>query len=545
MTARSLIDGLAVRIGYCTRTTAALTVVALQDAGTLAVTCSGGTVAITVPLTGIGDDHPTYGAGQFPMYYAKVDIAGLTPGTLYTYTVAKNGNAVSGSFRTMPAAEEDYAFAMSTCEHLAQYSPVPVHQVMRDYCEAQDTPCYFYAHVDDNAYLDTTRFFGYQPAAGQDGLTGLQFSNLSLDPQATGLAWDYCIGYLGYFGLLPSWTYTTRPDRMWWHRNMPLWSQWGDHEVGSNWKRGYGGQGNWYGPPGYSAASDFSPVGNAHADFFAEVAEPLWEALFGQALPPKLGASGQHWGTSYGPVAFAAIDCNTFIDGRHGLAPGTGANSGRQADGTVKAATGDATLPFLGATQIGEILGHYTAAAKPFNILFTSDGLASHNEPWGQWWVADSDDFIRRADSGVLNNAQLNGTTGKLAILKGDTHALHVSSYHSDGTAGGLGGSDYNGKELWEICPGTLNASGTVNTTFQYRIFGERLRAIRCGTGPRARNYHGFVHVTVRASATPQRAEVRLVETTTGQAEVIWSGQWSADVPGNAFMPLAARPRLA
>jgi len=544
MTAKSLVDGLRVRLGYCTTTTAKITVVALQDAGTLNVTCSGGSVNITTPLTGIGDDHPTYGAGQYPLFYAKVDITGLTAGTRYTYTVSKNGITRSGSFRTMPANGQNYSFMMSTCEHGEQSSPVAVHQLMREYAEAQEIPVYFYAHIDDNWYTDSMRFFGYGPAAGQDRETGLQMSNLSKDPQDTGLAWDYSFVWSGYFGLLPGWPYGFRQDRMWWHENMPLWAHWGDHEVASNWLRGYGGQGNWYGPPGYSAASDFSPVGNAHADFFGEVAKPLWEALFGQALPPKLG-TGQHWGVSYGPVAFASADGNTFADGRHGLVPGTGSGTGRQADGSVNAGAGNATLDYLGATQIGEILGFYQTADKPFNILFTSNGIASHNEPWGQWWVNDFDDFAGRASTGVLNQTRLNGTTGKFCILKGDTHSLHVLSYHSNGTAAGLGGSGHNNKELWEICPGTVNASGTANTTFQYKILGEKLRYKKDAPSPRGRNYHGFLHVTVYAEESPNRMEVRLVDTSSGMNEVVWSGGWNANTSGNAFQRIKTYTKIA
>lgn len=538
MTARALVDRMEARVGFCTQTAAKLTIVALQDAGTLSVSCSGGSVSITTPLTGIGDDHPTHGSGQFPLYYAHVDITGLAAGQVYTWQATKNGISIAGTLRTLPAEGQDFAFAMSTCEHGEQYSPVDVHQVMREYCEAQEVPTYWYAHIDDLWYVDSMRDWGGAGSLATDPSTGIGLSNPGAggDPQDTGLAWDYAVNWAGYFGLLHKWPYSRRESRLWWHRNMPMWAQWGDHEVASNWQRGFGGQGDWYGPhewDGVVLEADFAPVGTD--DFFAQVAKPLWEALFSQAMPPRLRAGGQHWGVSVGPVAFTAPDMNTYADGRHGLTTGTGADSGRQADGSVNAATGDATLPYLGGDQIGDLLGYYGAQAKPFNIVFTANGICNHNEPWGQWWVNDFDDFVKRAGVGVLNSAGLNGTTGKLCVLKGDSHAIHVVSYRSDGTAGGLGGASYSGHELWEICPGTLNGSGTAGVTFPYKILRQRVHLKRDATGPRGRDYHAFLHVTVHASETPQRMVVRMVETTSGQAEVIWQGQWRADVAGNGF----------
>lgn len=544
MPGKSLIDGLRVRMGYCSRTTAAISIVALRDTAPVSITCSGGSPAITTPLTGLGDDHPTYGAGQYAMFYAKADITGLSPGTLYTYTVTQGSQSVGGSFRTMPAADQPYALVMSTCEHAEQFTPVDVHAVLREYCESQDVPVYAYLHPDDLHYTDSMRFWGYQPGNGQDSATGLALSNTGAggDPQDTGLAWDYAVTWAGYFGLLSGWAYTVRPSRMWWHQNMPMWAQWGDHEVASNWQRGHGGQGDWYGPREWNGVvtdADFAPVGTAN--FFENVAQHQWRALFGQCMPPRLSASGEHWGCEFGPVAFVAVDMNTFADGRHGLTTGTGSDSGRQADGTVNAATGDTTLPYLGTTQIGEVLDYFSAQDKPFNIMLTSNGIASHNEPWGQWWVDDFDDLMTRASTGVLNNSRLNGTTGKLAVLKGDTHALHVCSYHADGTAGGLGGASHSGKELWEICPGTLNGSGCSAVNFQYKLFRQKLRAEVDAPSSRGRGYHGIVHVIVHADETPQRVEVRLIETTRGVAEVVWSGEWRSNVAGNAFIPPDAR----
>lgn len=545
MAGASLVDGMEVQVGYCSQTTAKLTVVALWDNGPLTVETAAGSASITTPLTGLGNDNPSR-PGLYPLYYAHILISGLSPGAVVPYVVRKNGIEVRGSVRTLPSDTSPLGFLQGTCEHGEQFSPSDHFGMMRQYAETpRGVPTYFYVHVDDLWYVDSMRFFGFQPGFGQDSTTGLALTSTTVDPQDTGLAWDYCVSWLGYFGLLPSWKIARTADRLWWHRNMPMWAQWGDHEVASNWQRGHGGQGDWYGPletPAYSADSDFSPVGTAN--FFANVAKPLWEALFGQCRPGVLRAGGQHWGASWGPCAWVAVDMNTYADGRHGLTTGSGAGTGRQADGSINAGSGTTALPYLGSAQIGDIQGYYQAQDKPFNFLFTANGISSHNEPWAQWWVSDFDDLMKRATTGLLNQTRLNGTTGKLCVLKGDSHALHVAAYYSDGSAGGLGGAAYNGPVLYEICPGTINGSATASVSFQYAIQGLRIHYLKSATSSRARHIHGFTHVEVRADLSPQTCTVRLLDTTGGSPVVAWEGSWDASVPGNTLVKPAQPTRM-
>lgn len=539
MSGASLIDRLSARMGYVSQTTAKITVVALQDTGTLSVTCSGGTPTITTALTGLGTDHTSH-PGVPVLYYAKIDITGLVADQSYTWTVSKNGNTVSGSFRTMPADGSDFSFVMATCEACDIPGPIDVSRLLRNYIEQQTSPpVHFYAHIDDNLYPDLERAWGAPATRSGDVATGLQLTkpegDPTGDPEDTGLSGDYCINYARYFGLLPDDKYTSNADRLWVQRNVPFVAQWGDHEVASNWNRGVGGAGNWYGgPAGYSAAPGFvaSP-----ANFFNNISVPNWEALFGQARPSKLGASGQHWGFTQGPLCIVACDMNTFADGRHGLtlAAGAAQGTGKQVDGSIDLTGGiSASLPYLGTQQITDILNYFAASDKPFNILCTANGISSHNEPWGQFWPTDFLDLMQRTTIGVLNNPRLNGTTGKLIILKGDTHALHVTSYHSNGAASGLGGASYNNTELWEVCPGTINGSATAGVTFPYLRYGGRIRRAKSGAASNARKIHGFVHVIVRASRSPQEMEIRLIDTTDGSHEVLWSGTFNANTAGNA-----------
>lgn len=540
MSGASLVDALAARMGYVSQTAAKITVAALQDTGTLSATCSGGAVAITTALTGLGTDHTSH-PGVPVLYYAKIDITGLVADRQYTWTVSKNGNTVSGSFRTLPADSSDFSFVMATCEACDIPAPANGMTLLRQYIEAQTSPpVHFYAHIDDNIYPDLERAWGRPATRSGDATTGLRLTkpegDPTGDPQDTGLSADYCINYARYFGLLPDDHYTAHPDRLWVQRNVPFVAQWGDHEVASNWNRGVAGSGGfWYGGPvGYSAHPAFAP---SPAGFFDDVAVVNWEALFGQARPSKLGASGQHWGFTQGPLCIVACDMNTFADGRHGLTLAAGVNpgTGKQPDGSVDLTGGiSADLPYLGTQQITDILNFFAASDKPFNILCTANGISSHNEPWGQFWPTDFLDLMQRTTIGVLNNPRLNGTTGKLIILKGDSHALHVTSYHSNGAASGLGGASYNNTELWEVCPGTINGSATAGVTFPYLRYGGRIRRVKSGAASNARKIAGFVHVIVRASRSPQEMEIRLIDTTNGSYEVLWSGTFNANTAGNA-----------
>ena len=539
MTGAAIIDKLSARMGYVSQNSAKLTIVSLQDTGTLAVTCPGATVTISTALTGLGTDHTGH-VGVPVLYYAKADFSGLQPDSAYSWTVTKNGLSVSGSFRTLPSDGQDWSFVMSTCDACDIPSPANGMTPFRAYIEAQTTPrVYFYAHIDDNIYSDLERAWGTPAYRSGDVATQLRLTkpegDPTGDPEDTMLSADYCINYARYFGLLSDDMYTSSADRMWIQRNLGFVSQWGDHEVASNFERGVGGSGKWYGD---STRSSSSPGFVAlTAGFLANTAAPNWEALFGQARPSKLGASGQYWGFTQGPVCMVACDMNTFANGDHGLTLAAGVNpgTGKQPDGSVDLTGGiSADLPYLGTQQITDILSYFAASDKPFNILFTQNGISSHNEPWGQFWPTDFLDLMQRASIGVLNNPRLNGTTGKLIILKGDTHALHVTSYHSNGAASGLGGASYNNKELWEVCPGTINGSATAGVTFPYLRYAGRVRRSKSGTASNARKLHGFVHVIVRASRSPQEMEIRLIDTSNGDAEVLWSGTFNSSTAGNA-----------
>lgn len=541
----SLVNKLAVRVGYVTQTSINLLVIVLQDDDPIVVNSPHGQVTTVVPLTGVGDDNPS-SPGEYVAFYAHVMLTGLSVDQDVVYSVTCGDLSVTGTIRTMPNENRNWAFTMTTCEHGEQFGPLHGTSMLREFIEkVAPTRVYFHAHIDDNGYPDSERSWGRPSFPSGDVTTGLQLTKpegvANGDPQDTGLAWDYAIQYVKYFGMLDDVPHYTHPDRKWLHNNIPLVAQFGDHEVASNWLRGYGGQGNWYGPkesPAYSTATDFAEVGVA--DFYDTVAIPLWEAFFGMASPPKISAAGQQWGFVFGSVCFVAPDANTFVDGRHDLNIGSGSQTGRQADGSVDVgATGDSTLPYYGTSQITDILQYYTDSKKPFNVMFTSNGIWGHNEPWAQWWVDDFDDFVTRASIGVLNNPQINGQKGKLCVLKGDSHAQHVTSINSNGTAGGMGGASYDGDELWEWCPATVNGSATAIVTFPYKILGGQIKYLRSGTAVQNPKLQGFLYVEVFEEESPKRMKISMVDTTEGLFSIPYAGEWVENVQGNGFRRVA------
>ena len=70
--------------------------------------------------------------------------------------------------------------------------------------------------------------------------------------------------------------------------------------------------------------------------------------------------------------------------------------------------------------------------------------------------------------------------------------------------------------------------------TFPYLRYGGRIRRVKSGAASNARKIAGFVHVIVRASRSPQEMEIRLIDTTNGSYEVLWSGTFNANTAGNA-----------
>lgn len=503
-------------VGYCGTTTAKVGILSLSGAEGNIV-CNGVTYPVT--MTGYGDDNPAR-PGVYAGYAGYAEIAGLSPFSRYSCTVTQGDESYSCSFITLPdSSEVDWSFTMSTCDAFVNAATGDPYYHIRRLAEEADPPMLFYAHIDDVQYYDAY----YVLSADLDReSTG--------NPMATGLEWDYVLAHLNWHGVVPTYkriattTETVAPGvnthRRWCRENLPLWVQWGDHEIEGDHCRRVAN------PP----TSSFGCNRELEA-----VAESAWNGFLSDfCTPPKLREDEQYWGDRVGPVTFVAYDCNKHSIPYDCCDVGDTHSFGRS--GTVFAGTCDgATNPtrtamgidtdaaptdFLGETQVNDILD-YLNDSNPFHILFASNGISRQNEPWAELWPDEWDDFCSRADTGIMQNPATDGTSGQLVFLKGDTHGREVNRYESNGMADVLGGVAA-GKALWEINPGTISGSwsaAAMNPLYQNGV----RRYVSDGNGTTGGVlFWSFLHVIVYGSRSPKEIEYRMIDGATGK--VLWTG---------------------
>lgn len=500
------------RVGYCSTVSAKIAFASLSSAD-VSVSCNGQTY--TVPMIGRGNDNPAR-PGVYAGYAGHVEITGLSPFTVYTFTATQD-EALSGSFRTLPTdSNVDWSFMSSTCENFTNSLVGDYCHVMRDITEAADPPVLFYCHHDDLQYFDAQEVLDTDADRATTGL-----------PDTTALSWDWACAWLNWYGVISKiklfgtsvgvTSPANNPDRQWVFRNLPLWAIWGDHEIEGDHCRNV-----------YSASTSSDGCNKA----LEAIAEAEYDAFCSDACtPPKLRDYEQYWGVSVGPVRFAAYDSNlhsqpfnacdsgdTHTYGRVGTNQyGTCAGATTPTRTQVGVLTDTAPADFLGATQVNDLLNHYNNP-EPFKILFCSTGISRQNQPWADRWPVEWDDFCARASVGIMQNPYTNGTSGQMVFIKGDTHGREVNKYTSDGSS--LGG--VSGKTLWEVNPGTLNGSwmaAALNPLYQN---GRRVFA-QAGKGATGDVIFGsFMHVIVYGSRSPKEIEYRMVDSSSGK--IVWSG---------------------
>lgn len=556
------VPGVAVRIGYCSQTTAKILVVSLRG-GTVSATCSGGSVVVPT-LAGKGDDNPAQ-VGKYVAATGVVEISGLSAFTRYTYSITCDGKTVSGSFTTLPAdAVTDYSFTMWTCENrsaASQWMKEPVYKQVRELVEGSDVPVLFTAHIDDNLYADIFKFFGINQT---DPTTGLYVTAGSgqQGPCATGLQWDYAVAWCGWIGLLPSVAELAQDDRLWVFRNVPLWTIWGDHEIGGDHCSSvYDGLGvaslRW----GCNRATYNNGEPNT-ANLEAK-AEEMYEAFCASACtPPRLAADGgpasqagaQYWGAVVGPVRFFAFDRNkhalpynacdagdTHTYGRAGT-PSAGTCAGATKPTRTELGVLTDTQPhgMLMEPQLTDMLG-WLNNDEPFKVIFASNGISMHNQPWNEYWPNEFEDYVGRASTGLMQNPKTNGTTGYSCHLKGDTHGLGVVSYHANGSTG-LGGASVASGELWEICPATINGSTIGGNLFNVIHAGGKRRYVKCGVTQGDRQLASTLYCKVLASLPAREFHVSLIQLPNKQ--VVWTGFQKEGQTGNGFQYVDVTPKI-
>ena len=552
------VAGVAVRVGYCGQSTAKLLACSLRG-GEVSASCSGGSVSVPT-LVGQGDDNPAQ-VGKYVAATGVVEITGLSPFTGYTWSVTVDGQTITGSFKTLPAdAITDYGFLMWTCESYSvghRWQKGDVYADIKETVETAAEPILFSAHIDDLGYFDIFKYVG---ASQTDATTGLYTTAGAgqQGPMSTGLAWDYAVGWCAWLGLLPSRPALSTESRLWMMRNLPLWSQWGDHEIAGDHCSGV-----YVGPAdsSYQWGCNRATYNNGQIPAginLEAVAESMYEAFCASACaPPRQAADGgpasqvnaQYWGAVVGPVRFFSFDRNKYALPFNACDLGDTHSYGR-AGSTMAGTCAGATVPtrtelgvltdtqpteFLGATQLNDMLT-WLNNDEPFKVIFASNGIARHNQPWADRWPTEFDDFIGRPSTGLMQNPKTSGTDGYSCFIKGDTHGLHVTSYHANGSDG-LGSAAVASGELWEICSGTINGSTIGGNLFINAIScGGKLRYGKCGVTQGDRTISAFTQVRVLASLAQAELHVSLVQTP-GQ-RTVWSGFQKVGQAGNGFQYL-------
>jgi len=209
------------------------------------------------------------------------------------------------------------------------------------------------------------------------------------------------------------------------HSNLSHWCQWGDNEVSGNHCRDVTKNcRDWAG---------WTPAKNCWQKFIADHCMPPIVVADGG---PSSQAGDYLWGCSIGDVRFMSPDVNTYMTPFDGASP-----------------------VVAGSTQANDIKTFLNGNEK-IKVFFNPLGIAKQNESWGSKWTTEWNDLLA-GSNGLLTNNSMNGTSGDLVFLKGDTHSMRVVQYKADGTSQGLGGVGLNGVNVWEICPGTPNGSGS------------------------------------------------------------------------------------
>lgn len=548
----ALIDGLSRQLGYCGQTTAKVVIATLND-GPVTVTCDAGTVQQPT-MVGRGGDNPAR-PGEFVCYVGVATITGLSPGQVYNGTITHIGELAGETFtktfspRTLVNSDSvPWAFGTDTCENHSQRwllgDPwLAKKQKIEEIEKEIGGRFLFNAHIDDLGYFDTFKLFG--TPTGTDWATGLATTATGgqTGAQDTGLAWDYALAWLGWMGGLPSLGHANTEGREWFRANIPLWAVWGDHEIEGDHCAVVRDPAQ----PAVSHGCDRTLEATAEAEynaFCADACTPPRQAADGG---PATQANAQYWGAVVGPVRFFAIDRNKYAlpfnacdagdvhtYGRSGT-PSFGTCSGATTPTRTELGIGSDTQPpdFLGATQLTDML-NWLNNDEPFKNIFMSNGVALHNQPWGDRWAVEFDDFLTRATTGLLVNNKTNGMIGHTCLDKGDTHAATVVSYHADGTATGLGGAGQDNKELWELCPGTVNGSTAAGTVFTGTIpYKGKLRYRLSGKNQGDRDFAATTLTIVRGDLSSKRFEKRLYELPSNK--LLWSGYMESDQVGNHF----------
>lgn len=483
-----------IRLGAPESTQIKIPVATLSNATVSATLSPAGTVTITQPVERI--TSPYLGAGL-------VTFSGLTPWTVYHYTITQGAETISGTFRTAPAENQavDYAFVFSTCDHYGRKAPMQSFSRIREIVAAQSATCpvLFHAHIDDLAYVDSWTF---DDSAG----SGLSISTAAQDTDPAD-GEKYAAAWAAYYGLAESegkWRYT---DRQWCYQNVPALVSGGDHAIAGNWCRGkVTGTDTMIIPCDRSAGSH------------EEIAGIEWDYFCGAGNPTPLRAGQWYWKFDAWPLRFALLDisktCQPYEPG------GDDTLSGGFEDGDM-----------YGSQQLSDIAAVMDTADFPFKCYAHESGIDA-GQPWADFHATEYAGWKTSFDAAD----NLNGVAGNAFIAYGDNHSIHYISYDT----------------FWAFSAGVLEDAPVVGANLATTSLvddGALRQLISSFAETNDRRFGGFWLFEVHGTANPQYISARYIDGGTGEIILgpvylvagATNNQWTYAPDGIDY----PRPRLA
>lgn len=430
--------------GYADKTSCKILVATLYNPTTDNVTL---TVNGTPYVLGIAD-LPARGTNI--CFTGTVTITGLTAFTRYTWAVTQTVSGTtytdSGSFMTAPNAGDSFTFFFAGCDSgLGAFGTgtlVGAWQYYKTYAQdSANPPVAGIMWIDDYGYIDTMTF-------DESVANGASF-NQTTNAIAKGTVDGYLVSWCSALGMLGStsapvnnfsgWGRST--ERAWCRKNMNLWMQWGDHELGND----------------IGWDTDVTSAGYPNA-------VTAFNAVLGLLKPPLdnvvsvRDTASKHWSFKLGDITLASFDSITSAVRvwNGSVVPGQGGTN------SATSATLTQFTTVYGNNQIDDVLESINASAGKFTVMGWSNSLrylvartdtthpmpftntvAEYNSgaqhPIYDHCLADYQRIFTRTGAtppSLMDNNLTNGRVGGLVNIIGDYHHHQVLQFKSPAYTG-------------------------------------------------------------------------------------------------------------
>lgn len=500
----------ALRFGYSDGTTMAVVGYSLSSTDIVIALSVGGGVTLN-GMAQLGTDDPNLSATMPEAMFVDSDtLSSLTASTEYSYTATQGANSITGTFRTAPEAADDFSFFVGTCDNVSSLGgdAAGMYTHIKDYMQNGALPTACLIHLDDHyGYVDRN-------AVDDTAGTGHRILESAADARDSATVYDYAVGVAANLGLYsdagdPYVAGGHDTDRQYVFGNLPVWPQWGDHDLGANnmgWDVAIDGAG---GPP--TSTTQYT---NAKA---------VWDKVLLPLQPTAIdGANSNAWGANLGCTYIAAMD---------GVSTASG-------NGTVEAAP----TTLFGATQIASVLSGLNNT-QPFKILGLANGIRYLTEGVGTFTENSSGSQLPIAlhateyqalftdNNALMDLPQTNGKQGTFLTVHGDYHGLKMQK--------NLGTNGTHDEWFYSINSGTL--TGAINfkkipaSTTPYEAIAGEISTVEysdgspSGTGDNQHNYWAL-RFDVYGSRYPKELHVYLLDKTNTE---VFSRKFVHQITGN------------